>query len=411
METLASGNASFTPHLALIAFGSEADDPTGVHAIHELAHALTFAQSDFYAEFAAKRLMGQKVQIGTFAPLLETVPEVLGRLGERHAPGTVPDKELAAALFNCVRDYVEIFAPAWTAVGKDPRRASSAAGDAAGITGLRLFKRTLVLAIVDFALQRALHDDDHGSAARTIYDLADGLGGALKHLDLPTREMTLKDHVSTLLGSPKNQFATMFSDQFRLLEILDHVDSPSFTENMLLLPAVVRIELFLEHHNNYLTYDYFGHTSLDFNQRMDQYVLSKLRNPNTIHTLRKKLEELRLSFAPGFGTTPIMIHPSQQTDPRANSYYTIFGLTEFIARLPKFLELLFEEGPAAIFGRPDVTDSLEEIKRRSADGVQAAMKNIAAKLNRPDLSNIDDVIELEEGKDSQFGDVIYLKAK
>lgn len=258
MASLRSGTASFTPHLALLLFGSEAQDPAGIHALHELAHALPFAQSDFYAEFAAKKLSGKKVQLKILAPLLEAVPEALARLGERHSPGTLPDQAITKALVACATDYDEIFVPAWAAVGRDPREARSPAGDASRLSGLRLFNRTLVLCIVDVALQRAISEDDSESAAKTIYDLAACLAGRSKRLPLPTPAMTLKEHIAALLGASTSRMVSMFSDQFRLLKVLQHVGSPHFVDNMILLPAVVRIEFFLEYGDEHLGYSFLG---------------------------------------------------------------------------------------------------------------------------------------------------------
>lgn len=102
MRALRSGDAFFAWHFATLRLPPKDGDPEGTRILHEHAHVLTFAGTDFYTELAGQIIEGKELTYGhipeslqgpartaeiqrrgkAFADFAEAVPEALKRLGE-----------------------------------------------------------------------------------------------------------------------------------------------------------------------------------------------------------------------------------------------------------------------------------------------------------------------------------------
>src|SRR5262249_19046776 len=114
-ELRVGDEAFFIPSLALIHFPTETSDPEGKVMLHELGHALTFAESEFYAQYACDLFTSGGTSLAGVKKLMEAVPEVFGSkaVGGRHHEGTEPDPAVVEDLIDCLRLYRDRFDLMW----------------------------------------------------------------------------------------------------------------------------------------------------------------------------------------------------------------------------------------------------------------------------------------------------------
>jgi hypothetical protein len=404
-ELRVGDEAFFAPSLALIHFPAETSDPEGKALLHELAHALTFAQSEFYAQYASDLFTSGAKSLKGVAKLMEAVPEVFGSqtVGGRHHKGTGPDPAVVEDLMGCLHLYRNRFDRIWKTAGKPLVRITSPSAKIGQVSPDQLWARTIVLEIVRTALDVALVPDKVDHPENRIRILHEQLAKGDK-LIVPHRGLTLREHIELLMGKKSLPLVDAVVDQIRLIQVLENAPDDLLWKHCPLLTAVVGFEFFFQHFTPYLAATALRNITADFDSCLDSFVNRRPRRPDEARELRRQALELCAALTPRHEGKVIILHPEYHRDPRAMALRTILAFRGFMAKLPDLLYWMLRKHP----GARHAICRLDKLKQFSGDAATSYLQLLENRLERSDLSQIEGAYRFEAGTDDEIGEVAVL---
>lgn len=402
---LCSAAATFTPRLAFLSLPSLDEDPKGIHALHEIAHADTFAGSAFYASFAARTLKGEAVPMDPIREFLEAIPQAVREIGGRSAPGSGPDHAAVYHLVTIAKRYVADFADNWRTTGLDFRTATSPAAEIGEVDASQLVGRSLIQMVARCALELALvragenAPEDH---VRTLFERFE----SGQPLQVPLPEETILGHIQRLMGKPPRRIAGMFDDQFLLADMLHNADVATLLELRPLLSAVVGLEYFTQWWTPQFQTLLFAHPTAEFNNRLHRYVAARATSQSHWDSLVGRLGELVIGLVPVRDKKPILIDPDFAEDSLSCSAVELMSLRSYIHALPLFCERHLQDAP--MIGS-SCNVELDALKRTSEQAFQAYVNRITMQAGCPDLAMLLDKVVLRPAITENGLAVLYLR--
>ena len=267
-EVPADNAASFFP---MLAFTRLNNDPEDRHILHEMSHVLTFAQTQFYADFAARAIIARPPPFRNLLPIFEIVPQLLADGGERHSPGTTPDRHLCDKVRHCLEVLNhDLDRSGW----RDVLRGYSAAGLAAGIPAQKVFNRSFVIALIQVAV------DLHASGGWQS-DPCETLGFVCSNFAARSRAhffrnvRTLQEIIKRVVHLPDPPGVKLLNDQALLSHVFTEASLERLVENISLVPAIARVEFFVYSENNLITASFFSKPSKDYDLRKGVYTFER----------------------------------------------------------------------------------------------------------------------------------------
>jgi len=408
-RVLQSGDAFFAWDLAVLRLPPSNSDPDGTRILHEHAHVLTFAGTDFYTGLASEIIEAKELTFGhiseslqnsaraaeiqrrgqAFARFAEAVPDALRKLGERTFEGTLPDSEVVRNLEECVRRYRERFDVEWTVLGLDPASVWGPAAAVGGLDAQKLFNRFILLTFVHAILDATVAGPKR---EKTPDQITSALRATLMEGDLliPVPGMKVADHVRGLLGIGKRDMVTMFNDHFRLASVLLNATDEALHRYIGLLPATVGLEFLVECWPEGVQTSFFSN-SFDQPIRRRSYLARRLRDAPRLARLSAALDKLDRAFVPRFDGLPIRSTRRARNDPTVQGELAVWTMRSFFSALPEFLAGLLAEAP--MFEAPRFAERLRWIAETSDQAVSAYLKAAATELGVPELA-----IEVDPGR-------------
>jgi hypothetical protein len=409
-SALQADKACFWPHFALLALLPDEDDEGGTIALHEMSHALTFGSSDFYAEFARRVFIDEKIPViePELNHFLESIPSVFLNIGGRQYPGTNPTRSAVEDINACVDLYYDYFNKIWQNLGARID-IPSPSGKIGKVNPTQLFKRAIAIIIAQTALELAFLRGRNSDPLREVAELRKKME-ASKDLILPTAVVSpdefspLTAHIERLMGKDKRMMVGMFDDHIRLIEVLTKGREERLNQFILLLPALIGLEFFIQDWPPTIYMQFLRSETADYAEAMDRYINRKLRTPSLKRNVKQHLQDLHLSLL--LIRPPILIADEHLRDPQAHRMRKLIGLREFFRTLPNFLKYLLSEVP---FGVEEAALRLD-ILEKSIDGlVSASLQYASTQTKRSVLTEASpDKYELRGGVDPKVGRVYYL---
>lgn len=409
-DDLCAGNASFTPRFALLNLPPLDIDPEGKDALHEMAHADTFAGTDFYALFAQRVLKGETVPIRPLAPFLEVIPTIFGKVGGRHSPGTLPNPQVVEHLEVCVQRYRKFFGKFWRLADLDPNQVTVIEGQSSPVSGSELFNRSLLLSIFHVALELALVRADteerpENFVAKLHDDLVRGTG-----ILIPQPGQTIKEHVGVLMGCKKTDMADMFADHIRLADVLLNAEDTNLLKHITLLPALIGVEFFVQWWPPVFTILFFAHQTDSYKPRVMKYVQRRLRSEELKSEVAEHLMRLHMSLRPRADGCPVLVDPEFENDYHAQNLYELMAFRSFMASFPGFLRWLMTEPPFPGLAS-HCAGRIDWLEQHAADAVDAYMKEVARILGHEELAQYENTFKLSPSHNRRLEEVRYLRPR
>lgn len=402
---LCSAAATFTPRHAFLNLLPLHMDPRAINALHEMAHAETFAGSAFFASFAARILKGEAVPIRPLRGFLEAIPDAYRHVGGRSAPGSGPDDAVVCHLVTIANRYVAEFGDFWRALGFDLRTATSPAAAIGRVNASQLVGRTLIQTVARSALELALvragekSPEDHVRALYEQFEMR-------QPLPLPGPGEAIQDHIHRLMRRAPRKFVGMFDDQVLLLDVLLNADQTTLLELRPLLSAVVGLEYFTLWCPPRFETLFFFHPTADFGFRLERYVAARARSPSHKQALSLRLGALAAAIAPVRDRKLILVDPDHVEDPRVHTAYELLSLKSYIFALPHFCEHHLRD--ASMIGSSQ-SYAITALKQTSEEAFEAYLGLIARQAKYPELSTLLESVVLRQGKSSDGRDILLLR--
>lgn len=402
---LCSAAATFTPRHAFLNLPPLHRDPGAINALHEIAHAETFAGTAFYASFAARTLKGDAVPIRPLREFLEAIPDAFRQVGGRSAPGSGPDHAVVYQLVTIANRYVADFGDIWRAMGFDFRTATSPAAAIGAVNASQLVGRTLIQIVARSALELALvragekAPEDH---VRALYERFE----TRQPLPMPGPGEAIQDHIRRMMGKPPRKIVGMFDDQFLLSDVLLNADQAALLELRPLLSAVVGLEYFTQWWPPQFQTLFFAHPTADFGNRVERYIAARARSPSHEQVLSQRLGALAVAIVPVRDRKPILVDPDHAEDPRAHTAFELLSLQSYIFALPHFCESHLRDAP--MFGS-SCSGAISALKQTSEQAFEAYLRLIAKQAQCPELLISLESVVLRPGTSGDGRDVLLLR--
>jgi len=327
------GRGGFSPDLACFWCALTEEQGDIANFLHEISHVLTFVGTKHYASYAKTRLLGKPASVSqTDVGLCEAVPTLFKEFGGRHSHGSGPRGDLVDMIVRTVDAYKERFNLPVEYLDAVPPTGAAAE---AGISRREVFDRTIALTLVQAAL------DVGGRPETTLADF---------HQRITTNRIVLshEDSIETCLLRVLGLYGDRimmdrFSPQYDLLQIITDADEAVLANNIMLLPAVARLELVGIWSEDYFEMTFFAHNTQDGLQRLKRWLERTGGDPHRPH-VRENVSQLGTELlVPGYKGRPLLPEVGFDKDPTVNMIWRLYGIRSMVLDFPRFFGWFVEK--------------------------------------------------------------------
>jgi hypothetical protein len=323
----AGDQAAFSPELACVWCALDEGEFTIGNFLHEISHVITFVGTKHYARYAKNKLLGKPADVSQrdILRLCEAVPSVFKKFGGRHSPGSASQGDLVDMIVRAVNAYRDRFA--LPAKYLDMLEQAGAAA-VAGISRREVFNRTIALTLVQAAL------DVGGNPDTTINEFYKKITNSKIVVNSTD---SIEQCLLRVLGLYGDRIIMdWFRPQFDFLQVIRDADEATIAKNIMLLPAVIRLELIGIWSEDYFEMTFFAHNTQDGLQRLKRWLENTGGDPHR-PSARENVSQLGVALlVPSYRERPLLPELGFEKDPAINMIWRLYGIRSMVLGFPHF---------------------------------------------------------------------------